>query len=351
MKKLSIKEIEDGYIIAKPVVNEKDQILLHDGTIIKKNYIDKLEANNISDVYVVTEDEDMDSFSVEAIESESVDRIQNIIEKFVMDEDDEKLNQLVEIASNVVRDVIMNPPVLSCLICVKRKKTDIYSHMLNTASMSVIMAISMGFSEESIKDIACGALLHDVGLCDVGVPYENVEIDRMPAAEKLNYKKHVIHGYESLQDNENFTDTAKKIILEHHERLDGSGYPFHKIGERLSPEIKVVSICDHFDELVNGIGYKRRKVREVIEYFRTSGTFLFDYEMINFLINKIAWFPNGTKVETNENECGIIIRQNKGFPDRPVIKITGQTDGIIYAEPVEKDLTEYLTVFITDTAE
>ena len=197
-----------------------------------------------------------------------------------------------------------------------------------------------------------GALLHDIGLCDVTVNFFDVEMDRMPAAEKLNYRRHVISGYERVQSIKWLNDTVKTIVLSHHERVDGSGYPFHKVAERIPPEVRLVSICDHFDEMVNGIGYKKRKIHEVVEYFRTDEAYLFDYDMTSQDMTTVAWFPNGTQVVTNDREVGVVISQNRGLPDRPVIKIIKTADGIdCSSKNIIKDLTECLTIFIVGTVE
>lgn len=62
----------------------------------------------------------------------------------------------------------------------------------------------------------------------------------------------------------------------------------------------LVAICDTFDEMIKGIGYEQKKVHEVIEYLRTVAAYSFDYDMLIKVLSNIAWFPNGSKVITNE---------------------------------------------------
>ena len=73
--------------------------------------------------------------------------------------------------------------------------------------------------------------------------------------------------------------------------------------------------------------------------------------MLMKVLNNIAWFPNGSKVITNENEVGIIIKQNKGLADRPIIKIIRDSSGNDLEDGPVKNLLECLTVFIVDTAD
>lgn len=353
MKKISIENIEHGLILAKEVVGSNDKLLLSEGMILKKEHIKKLIENGIEEVYVVdsSEDDVMDSFSIEKIEEESIEVIQNIIETKIKGSPDENMAALSATAELIIRDIITNPEIAECMVDIKRRKGDMYSHMLNTSVLSVIMAIKLEFPEDEIKDIAKGALLHDIGICDVTVPFEDIEMDKMPAVEKLDYRKHVFKGYEMVKAYPWMTETAKAIVLSHHERHDGSGYPFHKRGNDIPRAVRLVSICDNFDELVNGIGYEKRKVHEVVEYFRTTGAYLFDYEILAKVVSNIAWFPTGSVVITNEGETCKIIRQNRGLPDRPIIQVIKDSAGIPIQNGEIKNLLDRLTIFIVDTVE
>lgn len=192
------------------------------------------------------------------------------------------------------------------------------------------MAVKIGFEEEKLHDIALGALLHDIGIVDVKTYYMDTDVDRLPADEKFDYRKHVFNGYE---------------------KVNGMGYPFHKRGKDISEEVMLVAICDTFDEMIKGIGYEQKKVHEVIEYLRTVAAYSFDYDMLIKVLSNIAWFPNGSKVITNENEVGIIIKQNKGLADRPIIKIIRDSSGNDLKDGPVKNLLECLTVFIVDTTD
>ena len=348
MKKIGIAEIEDGIILAKEVVNENNQLLLGAGATIKKEHIDKLLENNILEVYIV-ETEDKDTvIEYGKIEDDCVDAIKDIIENRL---EDCELNQTGKLAEQLIKDALNKPGMKNCMLRIKREKSDIYSHLISTAVLSIIMAIKLEYSDEQLNDIAVGALLHDIGLRDVEIKYTDVEVGSLPAEEKLDYRVHVLKGYESVRKFDWISNGACEIILSHHEKADGSGYPFHKDRKNVSKIVKLVAICDAFDEKANGIGYRKRKVHEIVEYFRTIGTHEYDYSIMSKVIQNIAWFTTGSKVQTNEGEVGIVIRQNKGLPDRPVLKILKDSKGNDVKIDIVKNLTECLTLFIVDTLE
>ncbi len=354
MKKVLVTDLKNNSILARPVINTNGMILLYEGAELTLSHISKLKENNITEVYIEDEadkDKRTDMYSLETVEKDSIEDIKNTIQNRIRNDKEENMRLIEETAVKIINQVVENPEITKCLLSVKRTRSDIYEHMLNVASLSVIMGIKLCLNEIQLKNIAIGALMHDIGLCNLKMEYENIEIDKLPAVDKLNYRKHVIQGYEFLQQFDWMNETTKLIVLSHHERIDGSGYPFHKLGERIPYEVKLVSICDHFDELANGIGYKRRKIYEVVEFFRTNGAYLFDYDILSKVIVNIAWFPTGSLVVTNEGETGKIISQNRGLPDRPVIKIVKNADGTPCDKDIVKDLTDNLTVFIVDTVE
>lgn len=332
MKKIQIVDIKNGKILAKEVSNSKGLMLLSEGTVLKKEHIDKLAENNISEVYIVDsqEDEAAINFYINKIEEDSVDIIKDVIDNKANISDDKEKDKIIQITKRIIDNILINPQITQQIINVKRGNNDIYTHLLNTAVLSVVMAVKIGFEEEKLHDIALGALLHDIGIVDVKTYYMDTDVDRLPADEKFDYRKHVFNGYE---------------------KVNGMGYPFHKRGKDISEEVMLVAICDTFDEMIKGIGYEQKKVHEVIEYLRTVAAYSFDYDMLIKVLSNIAWFPNGSKVITNENEVGIIIKQNKGLADRPIIKIIRDSSGNDLKDGPVKNLLECLTVFIVDTTD
>ena len=171
----------------------------------------------------------------------------------------------------------------------------------------------------------------------------------MNTKDALEYKKHTIFGYSSLQDEDWIPDIAKEIILLHHERIDGKGYPFQHKGEKIKTEVKLVSLCDDFDSLISGVGSPKLKIYEAIEYIKANQGIKYDAMMTDKLLESVAVYPVGIKVITSEGESGVVVRQNHKFTDRPVIKMLKHADGSEYEDNIEKDLMKYLTVFIIDT--
>ena len=221
---------------------------------------------------------------------------------------------------------------------IRNVSTDMYTHCINVCSLSTILALKLKMTERQVHNVALGAILHDIGLKYIRVPYENISIEDMNYRDLLEYKKHTIYGYSSVEKEEWLSDTAKEIILLHHENVKGTGFPFQQRNGKLKAEVRLVSVCDDFDSLVSGIGNRKMKIYEAIEYIK-----------VHTGMESVAVYPVGMNVMTNEGEIGVVVRQNREVTDRPVIRMLRYADGTDYKEEVEKDLLKYLTVFIVDT--
>ena len=249
----------------------------------------------------------------------------------------------------IIESVLSEPEVINNITEIRNLSTDMYTHCINVCSLSTIMALRLKMSDKQVKNVSMGAMLHDIGLRYIKTPYMNTNETYMNTKDAIEYKKHTIFGYSSVQDEDWIPDIAKEIILLHHERIDGKGYPFSHKGDKLKMEVKLVSLCDDFDSLISGVGNPKLKIYEAIEYIKANQGLKYDATIAEKLLETVAVYPVGIKVITSEGETGIVVRQNKKFTDRPVIKMLKHSDGSLYEDEVEKDLMEYLTLFIVDT--
>ena len=107
-----------------------------------------------------------------------------------------------------------------------------------------------------------------------------------------------------------------------------------------------IQVCDAFDEMICGIGYKRVKVYEAVEYLKNFKDVKFDGRIVDVFLEFTAVYPAGTYVRTNEGEIGIVLRQNKQFPGRPVLRIVTDKDG--NAVDIVKDLLVVNNIYIKE---
>ena len=371
MKLVLIDELKGDETLAVPILSPANNVLIQSDTVLKDEYIEKLKSYNLSSVYVKDEcdfedeettevklcepslcqtksDETQEHFSIEETFAKSTDITKSILEKHIY-KHNEELKKISSEADNIIKNVISEPKVINSITEIRNISTDMYTHCINVCILSTIMALRLKMNERQIRNISKGAILHDIGLKYIQAPYIDIEVGEMVPEDALEYKKHTIYGYSSIQEEEWLADVVKEIILLHHEQIGGNGFPFKQKGSKLKQEVKLVSLCDDFDSLISGIGNKKMKIYEAIEYIRVNKGIRYDSTIANKFLDTVAAYPVGTEVITNDGERGVVVRQNKEAIDRPVIKICIHSDGSPYEEPKELDLLKVLTVFIVDT--
>lgn len=353
MRLVNIEDLKGNEVLAVPVISDSETVLIQSDTVLKADYIERLRELKRSSVYVKEEgdllEEEPDKIvTVEETYETSKEIVTKVLERHIYKHNSD-LKKIGEAADHILDSVLSEPEVLRNVTEVRNISTDMYTHCINVCSLSTIMALRLKMNERQVRNVTMGAILHDIGLKYIQAPYTDIDVTEMSQKDAVEYKKHTIYGYSSLQEEDWLSDTAKEIILLHHERADGSGFPFQQRSTKLRAEVRLVSVCDDFDSLISGIGGRKMKIYEAIEYIRVHAGTYYDATIAAKLLESIALYPVGMRVVTNEGEIGEVVRQNKDVTDRPVIRMLTDSEGNAYTEYVEKDLMKFLTIFIVDT--
>lgn len=346
MKLCKIEQLSEGNILAKDIYTSDFKVLLSEGTVIKEEYIKKLLDFEIKEVYI-REPKNFDNVVIgilkEETETKLKDNVRNVMEKHTY-RHSEDLKIISAVADEVINDILQEEEVIERVYDIKERSSDIYEHSITTCTISIIMAIKMNLSKEQIHDIGVGSLLHDIGLRYLIIEYNNQDIEDLSVNDQIEYKKHPVYGYTALKDEQWLSELSKNIILYHHERIDGSGFPL-KVEDVLL-EYEIVGICDYFDERICGLGCEREKTHEVVNEIKKMKDKVFSSELVDKFINFIAVYPVGSIVKTNEGEIAIVVSQNNHFPDRPVIQVVKDTTGKMLKKGRRVDLTENDEIYV-----
>ena len=353
MRRIQTDKIKGHEILAKDVYSSSGVILMSEGTILKKDYIQKLLELKITDVFVedeISKDIHVQDITEEKISEQCSEKLKETLEKFSYSSGDE-LKELSKVTTEVMEGVLMQEEVIYTISNVRDYSHSLYEHSLSVAALATLIAVRAGYSQKETKEIALGALLHDIGFINVKEKYRNLILSELEEEKQKEIKRHVVYGYIEVEQQEWISQIAKEIILYHHERMDRSGYPFHMPGDKLKPQVRLVAICDAFDNMVYGNLEKRRKVHEALDEIMKAGGNRFDSELVKIFIRSVAPYPTGALVSLSDGATGMVLRQNAELPIRPTIRIVEQKDDGEWIRKEEIDLAEELALFIVDTIE
>lgn len=353
MRKILVESINDNDILAKDLFSSSGVVLMSEGTRLKKEYIARLLDLGVKQVYISDKAEEGNpsgNVIEEEVKAQCGELVRNTIQKYTYAENDE-LKEIVKVADEIISDLLGQPEIMYNVSCVREKSNALYLHSVNVAAISTLIALRAKLPKEKVKEVTIGALLHDIGYTTVTADLSNLNLETCDEKVRKEVMYHVVYGYTDVETKDWVSKTVKDIILHHHERIDGSGYPFHKKEKQLRQEVRIVSLCDQFDSMIYGNLMPRYKVRDAMEYIMSQAGVKFDFSLVQLFLESVAAYPIGITVVTNEGDTAVVVRQNFKFPTRPVIRLIKNAEGMPYGENEERDLTKYFTLFIADSLE
>lgn len=346
MKLCKTSELKGGEVLARAIMTSEFQILLSEGTKIRTEYIEKIEDLGILEVYI-QEEEKVHAEEVVLLKSdlENIfrEKVKSVIEKHTYSKNKE-LMELSQTADNIITNILEEEKVVEKIYDIKERSSDIYEHSISICSLATLTALKLKLPKESVHDIGVSCLLHDLGLRYLTIDYTDKDTKELSNIELMEYMKHPVYGYTALKDEGWISDLVKKIILYHHEKIDGTGFPLK--AREIPLEAKIVTVCDTFDEMICGIGCKRYKVYEAVEYLKSFKGIKYDSKIVDVFLEFTAVYPAGSQVLISDGSVGQVMRQNKEFPNRPVIQIVKDKNGNSISDEVVIDLVKINNVFI-----
>jgi putative nucleotidyltransferase with HDIG domain len=172
---------------------------------------------------------------------------------------------------------------------------EIVGHTRRVTEMTVALARQMNVPEEKIAHIRHGALLHDIG--KMGIPDEILrKPDQLTIEERAIMEKHPMYAYEMLQSI-TYLDPALEIPLLHHERWDGSGYPFGFRGEQIPVSARIFAVVDVYDALTSDRPYRVALTNDqAIGYIRSKSGTHFDPEVVRIFLSFLETWAKTEKL-------------------------------------------------------
>jgi putative nucleotidyltransferase with HDIG domain len=324
--------------------------LLKENQVLTNLYISKIKYHDIPGVYIKS-----DAFSDLIIESgidptlelKSLSQIESVYYKFknTMGKiDTPTIKQISNVANNLITEILSKENLSNNIIEFKNYDNYTYQHCLNVAILSISTAISLGLSEYELHEIGMCGLLHDIGKMLIPLSIIN-KPGKLTPEEFDIMKTHPINSINQLQ----YIVSLDVIrgIESHHEKVDGSGYPYGRKGDNIHLYGKILSVCDVYDALTSTRSYRKSCFPgEVIEYIMGCADTHFDYEILCKFLKNIVAYPVGTFVTLSNEKIAVVV---KNFADnimRPVIRIINDDNTIGEDIDLFNDL-RYMNITIT----
>lgn len=248
-------------------------------------------------------------------------------------------------SSKLVASVDRNPDALLCLTKIREKDDYLLEHSLNVAILLANFANYLGMSEDEVQDLSYAGFLHDLG--KIKIPDEILhKPGRLTDSEMEVMKGHVKHGVDYLKSTE-IAPPLIQAISEHHERLDGLGYPAGTKGDDISQTGRMLAIADMYDALTADRVYKSgMSSQRAFSILMSDAPTRLDQSLVQQFIKCLGVYPVGSLVLLSNDRLAMVLEQ-KDSPLTPRVKVFYSVRNNHYLTPKDIDLSSDKTVSIT----
>ena len=349
MQRVSVGLLEPAMVAAKNVRSASGRLLVAAETHLTETMVEKIQKAGIGSIYVrnpLFQSIHIPDIVAEDLRVKAVMTLQTAVANY------RKTKQLdvyplKQILRDLVNEIIRNRDSMVHQLDMRTYHDYIYAHSVNACILSVLIAVNMNYTEGKLNDLALGTILHDIGM--MMLPEEILlKMGNLSPEESKRVQLHPEEGFDILRTVREIPTTTAHISFQHHERVDGKGYPRNLTADKIIEFAKVASVADIFDALVSDRPYRKGMLpHEAYEVMMTLANIYLDPDILHLFLTYVAAYPIGSVVQLSSGHYGVVTKVQPRLQVRPQIRLLTNQNGKLLEKPEEIDLTEHLTLMIS----
>lgn len=358
---VSIEDATPGMVLAEPAKDpDSHDSLLPEGTELTE---DKIEALERRDVYILYVDEesyeeideaDQDTEGVDYSEGELEELATDVLEDHreeeqkkeeerrefyqqtinevrvlfedVREERDIQVDELRSRVENMMQLLSEQQQETLKMTRIRNDENYLLSHTVNVTFLALHLGRKLEFSRKELIELGVGCLLHDTGMTSI----PDALLEKKGTLTDKEYKvikSHPLFKEDVLENTDGLSYLARSVVLQHHERMDGSGYPEGLKNGEISKLARVAAVVDSYEAMVSPRVYRdRRTSYDAMQIIIQEAGQTYWEKAARYFYQSMAIYPIGSVVELNSGEIGVV-HQATDAPMRPKIKILVDQDG------------------------
>ena len=373
IKKITVDELKPGMFIHDLNCGWMDHPFLSNRFAVKdETTVDKIRSEGIREIYIDTS-RGLDvayAPTAEEVQEEIRDALDKIAEEAnpfktaPLQEELRRAHALKDEANSITRDLLRdirlgkqvelervepmlehmidsifrNQDALLPLLRLKEHDNYTFQHSVSVSALLVTFARGLNFTQQQIKEMAMGGLLHDVGKAKVPDAILNKPA-KLTDAEFLKMKSHVVQSIILLQHTPKICPTALEVAGQHHERYDGTGYPNRLKGDEISLHGQMGAIVDVYDALTSERVYKKgmpptTALGKLLEWSK----FHFHPDLVRTYIRSVGIYPTGSLVQLVSGRLAVVVEQGPDHSLQPKVRAIYHGKRQHYITPEDIDL-------------
>lgn len=245
-----------------------------------------------------------------------------------------------ELVDEISASIMRNP---GALISLARLKTaDDYTYMHSVAVCALMVALARqwgGIDEATTRELGMAGLLHDLGKA-LTPPEVLNKPGKLTDEEFMLVKQHPAEGHRLLLDGDNVGEIPLDVVLHHHEKMEGTGYPYRLRGDEISLYARMGAVCDVYDAITSNRPYKTgwdpgQSIRKMAEWCPGH----FDDKVFKAFVKSLGIYPIGSLVQLASGRLAVVVEQTEHSLVVPKVKVFFSTNTNCYIPPEVIDLS------------
>lgn len=311
-----------GMRTSRDIFNDKGILLIPVHSLIVEEHLELLHKHNIQLTEEDVEYAEPVQYDVKKVLDNSVNKVTSIFDEIRM----RKTVPLADIRKEVlpiVNEACQESTLYSLFVNLQAKDDYTYRHNLAVGTFSTLLGGWLGLRHHEMLQLTTAALLHDVGKMLVPEDILN-KPDVLTEEEFEEMKNHTIYGYNLLKETTGLHHNQALVALQHHERMDGSGYPYGITGDRIHLFSRIVAVADVFHAMTSHRVYRSASpFFEVLMQMEQDTFGPLDPRITKLFIQKLMSTLIGQQVELTDGRQAKILLLNSSDPIRPLVSVEG----------------------------
>ncbi|ADL54012.1 HD-GYP domain-containing protein [Clostridium cellulovorans] len=352
MKLVFLSNLIGNEILAKDIHDPQGATLLKAGTKITKTYISTLKGLGTFFIYVEDNgsQEAKEDLKLKGIKDSVLETLPKTFDNISV-RDFTATKQAVESIDNITEYIYHEGTLNTNLYELKTYDNYTYIHGIDTAMMAIFLGTKLRFDKDTLIELGLSALLHNIGNLKIShdILYKQ---SKLSTDEFDEIKKHTKYSREILESAGCFSNRIIAGAAHHHEKFDGTGYPYGLTGSYISLFGRIISLCSTFTAVSSDRPYRKRfEPNDAYELILSRSGTHFDPRLVQLFKSTFSIYPLGSMVQLSNGDQGYVVRQNPNFPDKPVVSIVRLDQGNKTVSSHEINLAQTINVVITKALE
>jgi putative nucleotidyltransferase with HDIG domain len=287
---------------------------------IDSQFIHRLKEKNVHHIYVkseITEDIEVNDDLTPQLRFQAIQKLNDVFSSLQEGKPGrnntlsrvKSIRNMSDVFGQIMKEMNSSKHLLNLLSHMQSTVDTVFDHSINTGLYALTMGRHLGLKEKELHILGLGALFHDIG---------KLQLEDGDKKNNKDWRKHPELAFEALRRESSLHLLVAHCAYQHHEHVDGSGFPRGLMGQDIHLYAKIIAVAEAFDYLISSKCMLPHEAMEII----VARTFTrYDHQVVEAFKNAIAIYPVGVTVILNTGDSGVVIGYNNKYHQRPIVRI------------------------------